>query len=209
MRCVDRSSPQPHSLMTTVRLSLLLAVLLLPLILVGCDAAGGDKATFSENSEIPPTVEYEFEYDASNQVQGRNLVEVISGSADNLDGVLRENGGFSRSSIVSASVDSVAFIQVSPPEEDERSNSKFIFTDLAGAEVFLGNDDSGVRIAQGEFEPTDRRDRVLLSVATKNVTEKIKTGSTKAFLRLETSESLKQKDIVAVKVFYKITVSGV
>jgi hypothetical protein len=195
--------------MTTVRLPLLLAVILLPLVLAGCDAAGGDTATFSENSEIPPTVEYEFEYDAGNQVQGQNLVEVTSGGADNLDEVLRVNGGFSRSSIVSASVDSVVFIQVSPPEDDERSNSKFIFTDLAGAEVFLGNDDSGVRIAQGEFEPTDRRDRVPLDVVTNNVTETIKTGSTKAFLRLETSESLSQKDIVAVKVFYKITVSGV
>ena len=210
MRCVDRSLSQPshHGFMTNNRLSLLLAALLLPFVLVGCDAAGGDTATLNATSPIPPTVEYEFEYDSNNQVSGEDLVEVTSTSADNLGNVLDENGGFSRSSVVSATVDSVKFIQ-SSPKRGQQPAPKFIFDNLLRATVFLGTSDSGVQIADDTFDPNDDADKVPLTVTTSDVTSTVKNGSTKAFLRLETDGDITRTDRVRVKVFYEITVSGV
>jgi len=106
-----------HGLMMTDRVFLLLAAFVLPLVFVGCDATGGadDTATFNvENTfrdEEPPVAEYLFEYDSDNQVDGQELVEVTSGSSDNLGDALR---GFTRSDIVSAAIDSVNFIRLSP-----------------------------------------------------------------------------------------------
>jgi hypothetical protein len=196
--------------MTNVRLSLLLAVLL-PLVLVGCDAAGGDTATFtventpSDDKVEPPIADYLFEYDSNDQVDGQELVEVVSESSDNLGDALR---GFNRSDIISARIESVNFIRVSPDSETN-SVPKFAFDNLLRATVFLGTGDSGVQIADDTFDPSDDADEVSLTVTTSDVTSTVKNGSTKAFLRLETDGDITRTDRVRVKVFYEITVSGV
>lgn len=205
--------PQVHGFMTSVRFFLLVTSILLPFVLVGCDSggatgsAGGDTAIFNANSPIPPTVEYEFEYDQNDRVDGSDFVEVTSNSTDDLEDVLDDNGGFRRSSIVSARVDSVKFSQVSP-KNNEPSAPKFVFDNLRRASVFLGTDANGAQIAEGEFDPNSDAEEVSLSRITTDVTQTIKNGSTKAFLRLEVSD-ISRKDIVDVKVFYRIKVEGV
>jgi hypothetical protein len=208
MRCVGDSLYQSHDFMTNVRPSLLLAVLL-PLVLVGCDAAGGDTATFTvENTppgedDEPPVADYLFEYDSDDQVDGQELVEVVSESSDNLGDALRK---FNRSDIVSARIESVNFIRVSPDSETS-SVPKFALDNLRRATVVLGTSDSGVQIADGTFDPNDDADEVPLTVTTSDVTSTVKNGSTKAFLRLETDGDITRTDRVRVKVFYEITVS--
>ena len=196
--------------MTTNRFFLLLAAIVLPLVFVGCDAVGGggDTATFNAGSTFPPTVVYQFEYDSSNQVAGRDLVEVVSSAADNLGDVLSDNG-FDRGTVVSARVDSVRFIQVSDPGKEGAPAPKFVFDNLLGADVFLGTDENGVQIASGNFDPNDTSEEVTLGVTTRDVTQVVKNGATRAFLRLETTGDVTRTDRVNVEVYYEITVSGV
>ncbi|PSQ97107.1 MAG: hypothetical protein BRD55_04170 [Bacteroidetes bacterium SW_9_63_38] len=193
--------------MISTRLSLLCAALLFPLVLAGCDAAGGDTATFNANTSPAPVAEYLFEYDSDDQVDGQGLVKVTSGSSDNLGDVL-QTLGFSRSSIVSAKIDSVEFIQVSNPKE-ETSTQKFVFDNLLKADVFLGTSESGLQIASGSFDPDDESEEVLLGITNKDATQVVQNGATKAFLRLGTNGDITRTDRVRAKVYYEITVSGV
>jgi len=80
---------------------------------------------------------------------------------------------------------------------------------LRRATVFLGTSDSGIQIADDTFDPSSEADVVSLQVTTSDVTSTVRNGSTKAFLRLETSGDITKTDRVRVKVFYEITVSGV
>jgi hypothetical protein len=82
-----------------------------------------------------------------------------------------------------------------------------VFDYLSGAAVFLGTDASGKRIADATFNTTQQE--IRLDVATSNVTEEIRNGSKRAFLRLTASENVPEEDVVDVTVYYRIEVEGV
>jgi len=188
---------------------LLLPVVGLALIVAGCDATGSQgTAVLNADSVEPPIVEYRFEYDSDDQVDGQNLVRVGSDGADNLDDVLRENG-FQRSDVVSARIDSVKFVRVSAKRKEGRPAPNFVFDNLLRAEVFLGTGTSAPQIAGGDFDPNDEAEEVLLGVETRNVTGVVQQGATSAFLELETSGDITRTDRVDVRVYYRIEVGGV
>jgi len=190
-------------------LLLLLPVVVGAFLVAGCDATGSQgTAILNADSVEPPTVDYRFEYDSDDQVEGQNLVRVGSDGADNLGNVLRENG-FQRSDVVSARIDSVKFIRVSAKRKEGRPASKFVFDNLLKADVFLGTSTSSPRIASGDFDPNDDAEEVLLGVETRNVTGVVQQGATSAFLQLETSGDITRTDRVDVRVYYRIEVSGV
>jgi len=193
----------------TRALLLLLSAAGLAILVAGCDATGAeDTAVLNANSVAPPTVEYRFEYESSDQVDGQNVVRVRSSGEDNLGGVLRENG-FQRSDVVSARVDSVKFVRVSAKRKEERPTPKFAFDNLLSADVFLGTSTDGTQIASGSFDPNDDADEVRLGVETANVTQVVREGATSAFLELGTSGDITRTDRVDVTVYYRIEVGGV
>lgn len=209
MRCVDRSSFQSHSLMTTVRLPLLVATLLLPLILVGCDAAGEDTLSYNSDSTIPnpPFVEYRVRYTSENVSNNGQVVEDSSNATDSLNDFFRDIG-FGRGTVVSARVDSVAIESFS----SKALRQQKVFSYLRGATIFLGaNPKTRTEIAAGEFSTI--QDRVTFSgpdLTTQDVTQEIKEGPKKAFLRLDASGgAVPSEDAIDVFVYYTITVSGI
>lgn len=182
----------------------LLATAGIVLFVVGCDAVGSEDAIILNNAnsdtDSRPTVEYTFAYDTN----GSGSIEVQSNESDDLESVL-SNAGFSRSDVVSATVDSVRLERRSSKATSTRP---YVFEYLTGATVYLGSDTNGTRIATGTFDTTDRS--VSLQVATSNVTDVIKEGRTPAFLELDTENDVPDRqDRVAVTVFYEIKVSGV
>lgn len=167
--------------------------------LTGCDSLGSSETVIlSANQDIPPTVEYDFRYSSDNVSNDGQRVDVVSESTDNLDAVLRDNG-FGRSDIISARVDSVKMERQSSPAQIRK-----VFDYLSGASVFLGSDASGPQIATRT--PLPFEERVKMEVSTSNVTDEIKSGAKKAFLRLEASDEVPSEDKIEVTVFYRIEV---
>lgn len=189
-------------------LLLLLSAAALPLLLVGCDALGGEEdtvvlTTTEDDTQLDP-VTYEFRYTQDDVENNGQRVEVASENSDNLGTMLSRNG-FDRSDVVSAQVDSVTLRrQSSPTLSGVRPK---VFDYLSGAAVFLGTDAGGTQIADDQFDTT--RQEIPLRVATSNVTAEVKEGSTQAFLQLTASGSIPQEDVVDAAVYYRIEVSGV
>lgn len=187
------------------------AVLLLAFTVVGCDASGPETVVLNANSPEPPTVEYEYRYTSDN-LNANDEVEVASQQSDNLTSVLRSNG-FDRSDVVSARVDSVTLERISAPAQDAARTRSVpepkVFQYLLGASVYLGTDDSGPRIARGQFQTEQRF--VSLPVATQNVTSIVQAGATPSFLRLEVENpsDVPNEDAVEVVVYYRLEVEGV
>lgn len=196
--------------MMTDRVFLLLAAFVLPLVFVGCDAAGGggDTATFNAGSTVPPTVEYRVRYTSENVSSNGQIVEDSSNAADNLTNILETNG-FGRGNVVSARVDSVAIESFSSASSAQQSK---VFSYLRGVTVFLGtNPGTRTEIASGQFTTT--QDRVTLSgpdLSNQNVTQAVKEGAKKVFLRLDASGgTVPSEDALDLFVYYTITVEGV
>lgn len=186
-------------------ISLLFSSVVLAVLFVGCDATGPeDTAILNADSPAPPTVEYEFRYTSENVSEDGRQVQVVSEGGDNLGSVLTQNG-FSRDDVVSARVDSVTLRRQSSPTNSGMQPKVFDY--LSGAAVFLGTDADGKRIAEDQFSTTQQK--IRLAVATSNVTEEVKEGSTRAFLRLTASENVPEQDVVDVTVYYRIEVEGV
>lgn len=168
------------------------------LVLAGCDfAAAGSTAVLNADSDIPPTVRYEFQYDPSD-VTGEGRVAVESEGTDDLGEVLSDNGGFSRGDVVAARIDSVVIERLSAPT----------FGYLTGADVHLGTSGSGPQIASGEFSTSQESAR--LSVTSPTVTGIVQRGATSAFARLDVDDPENViADRVAVVVYYRLEVEGV
>lgn len=190
---------------TRSRFPLFLGLLAVVLTLLGCDLGGSaDTAILNQNSPFPPDVTYEFEYSSDN-VQGEQI-EVVSDQTDDLAPTLLANG-FTRDDVVSARVDSVLLERLSSPTSGNARPKVFDY--LGGAEVYLGTDAAGTRIAADEFQTTDRS--VSLEVVTGDVTDIVTEGSTKAFLRLDAPNpgSVPSGDRVRATVYFRIEVEGV
>lgn len=182
----------------------------------GCDSGGPATAVLNADSPEPPTVEYAFRYTSEN-LNENDAVAVVSQASDNLTSVLQSNG-FDRSDVVSARVDSVTLERISAPTQDATSRPRAlpkpkVFQYLLGASVYLGESDSGPRIAGGQFQTSERF--VSLPVTNNpSVTSTVRAGATPSFLRLEveTPSNVPEspnEDAVEVTVYYRIEVEGV
>ncbi|GEM_PF-5795463 len=156
----------------TTRASLLLILLVVGLVLPSCDfASAGNTAILNANSTVPPTVRHRFEYEESDAAEG-GAVEVISTiESDDLDAILSRNG-FSRSDVVSARVDSVRVEPISAAS-------------LTAADLYLGIDDTGPRIAEIDFPSgappaVDRRRRSVIGA--------VKAGASRVFARFQVDD---------------------
>lgn len=180
-------------------LSLFATTIAMVVVLAGCDATGSEEtAIFNADSPFPPTVEYDFVYDADN-VNSSGQVEVTSRNEDNLTSILSDNG-FERGDVRSARVDSVVLERISLGQSTGAVPKVFRY--LTGAEVFLGADETGTRIADDNFSTEERT--VRLGGGTRDVTDVVRGGSTKAFLRLDTDEEVTEQDRVEVTVYFRI-----
>jgi len=170
------------------------------LALSACDSGGnGETLVLNANAPLPPTVEYSFSYSPDN-VGANGVVEVQSNEADALDNVFRQNG-VSRSDVVRARVDSVRLERLSGTGPAARAK---VFPYLGGADVYLGQDASGARIASSQFQTTQRI--VALDVTTRDVTAILQSGSTPAFLQLQADDpgAIPGIERVRVTVFYTV-----
>lgn len=191
------------------------SALLFMLVVAGCDAGGPTTVVLNANSPEPPTVEYAYRY-TSDDLNANDEVAVVSQTSDRLTSVLQSNG-FERSDVVSARVDSVTLERISARTQGAAARSRAlpkpkVFQYLLGASVYLGEDDSGPRIAAGQFQTSQRF--VSLPVTTQNVTSVVRTGATPSFLRLEVQDASNvpeppNEDAVEVRVYYRIELEGV
>ena len=185
--------------------SFLLSTFVLALLLAGCDATSPQSTVIlNANSPEPPTTEYTFSYDPSEA----GAITVQSQSDDNLTSTLETNG-FRRDDITSARVDSVKLERLSPKGLSRAERAVFDY--LQGATVYLGSNTDGPRIAEASFQTTDER-KISLPVQTADVTGTVKSGPTRAFLRLDTADESRpdrNRDRVRVTVYFRIEVRSV
>jgi len=182
-------------------LSLLISTAALVLLLGGCDATGpADTVILNANSPIPPTVEYSFAYETN----GNSAIGVRSDGPDDLGATLTENG-FRRADVISARIDSVRLERIS---SKATAPSEKVFDYLTGTTVYLGSDTEGQRIADASLDTTTKS--VPLPVVGSNVTNVVQSGSTPAYLQLETTNDVPDRqDRVEVTVYFRIEVQGV
>ncbi|MCS3677200.1 hypothetical protein GGP72_001117 [Salinibacter ruber] len=125
---------------TLRRGSLLIVLLAASVAWTSCDlASASNTAILNAGFDIPPTVRHRFEY-AEGEISEAGQVEMLStiASARDLDDVLSENLGASRSDVVDARIDSVQIKRINGPS-------------LKSATLFLGTSDGGARVASVEF----------------------------------------------------------
>jgi hypothetical protein len=198
--------------MTNVRLSLLIAALLLPLVLIGCDATGGDTIVLNttEDDAQLDSIEYSFRYRPDEVNDG--TVEVVSekeddpGVADTIDDLLSRNG-FSRADIVSAKVVEAILIRRSDPSSSSLPKV-FQYLDQGKIEAFLGDNFSGKPFAEKEIQSTDKK--IPLDILNGgDVTTEMKSGTERVSLRLSVTSNVSQEDAVDVRLAYQIEVRGV
>lgn len=161
------------------------------LALTSCDlASAGNTAILNANSSIPPTVRHRFEY-TQDQLSVGSMIE-----SEDLGEILTQNG-FSRGDIVSARVDSV---RVEPVSTES----------LSAAEMYLGTDASGPRIASVEFQPDQPSPAVDASGA--SVTGAVKAGASETFGQFSVEDPSNIPTgggVVRAVVYYRVEVEGV
>ncbi len=176
---------------TIAHASLLLVLLAGGLVLTSCDlASAGNTAILNADSAIPPIMRHRFEY-SQGELSVMSTVE-----SEDLGDILAQNG-FSRSSVVSARVDSVLVDPVST-------------VSLSRAEIYLGTDANGPRIASVQFQPDQPSPTV--DPTTTTVTGAVKSGDTKTFAQFsveDPSDIPSGGGVVRATVYYRIEVEGV
>ncbi|WP_263792401.1 hypothetical protein [Salinibacter sp.] len=180
----------------TLRRGPLLIVLLAASVAwTSCDlASAGNTAILNSDSSIPPTVRHRFEY-AEGEISEAGQVEVVSTvtSSSDLDDVLSENLGASRSDVVDARIDSVRIERVSAPS-------------LRDADVFLGADAECPRVAQVTSFP-DGASFVVDDTSTP-VLEAVRNDEVRTLYGRFGLESAGDGAVQA-KVYYRLKVEGV
>lgn len=181
----------------------LFSIVLLAFVLAGCDATGSsDTVILNESSPTPPTVEYTFEYTPDDVNQGGEVV-VTSDGSDDLGTVLQDNG-FSRSNVVSASVDRVELFGRSP-----QGSSAKIYNYVRRAQIYFPESASSP-VAEGEISTPDGPAQVSLDVTNGEVTEAVKEGAQRALLRMDTQQGgFSELYRAEARVYFRIELEGV
>ena len=155
-----------------LRIALLFGLLVAPLVLTSCDlASAGNTLILNADSAVPPVVRHRFEYTQDDAAESGE-VEVLSMiESDDLGEILTTNG-VNRNQVVSARVDSVRVRRVSAPA-------------LTAADLYLGVDASGPRIAQVQFSSGSMSE---VDRTTRTVTGAVKGGEDTVFARFDVDD---------------------
>ncbi|MCS3938134.1 hypothetical protein GGP84_000734 [Salinibacter ruber] len=180
---------------TLRRGSLLIVLLAASVAWTSCDlASASNTAILNAGFDIPPTVRHRFEY-AEGEISEAGQVEMLStiASARDLDDVLSENLGASRSDVVDARIDSVQIKRINGPS-------------LKSATLFLGTSDGGARVASVEFS-SDGASSAVDGTSDERVREAVRNGIQKLYGRFELESA--GDGAVRATVYYRLEVEGV
>lgn len=189
-----------------------LALPLLVVILVGCDATGGGETiTLNNNTGLEP-IEYTFEYSRDDESDGQISVSVRPDeSSPSLEALLRDQAAASLSDIVSARVTQVRIRSVSTTTSATGIVPK-VLPYIATTEVYLGGT-AGAPIAREQDVPTTVGNSFIdmgLSDGAEDVTEAARNGRPEATLvfDVEDPSSVGNPDRVAIEISYSIQVAS-
>ncbi|MCS3704181.1 hypothetical protein [Salinibacter ruber] len=179
---------------TLRRGSLLIVLLAASVAWTSCDlASASNTAILNADSSIPPIVRHRFEY-AEGEISETGQVEVLSTvtSSSDLDDVLSENLGASRSDVVDARIDSVRIKRINGPS-------------LRDADVFLGTDAEGPRVAQVTSFPDGAS--FVVDDTPRSVTAAVRSGARRLYGRFGLERP--RDGVVRARVYYRLEVEGV
>ncbi len=175
---------------TLIRTSVVLGLLAAGLVLTSCDlASAGNTAILNANSTIPPIVRHRFEYTGDDVTDGGQVEALSSLQSDDLDAILSENLGASRTDVVSARVDSVSVERLS--------------TNTLSGVLYLGTDAGGPRIANVQLDSGEET-----TARNTRVTDAVKSGQERVFAEFDAEDSSSGGMVRAV-VYYQLEVEGI
>ncbi len=192
--------------------SLLLSSVVVGLLLVGCDTAGGEETiTLNNNTGLEP-IGYTFEYSQDDEQNGQISVSTRPDrDSPSLEELLRDQVAASLSDIVSARVTQVRIRSVSTTNSAKGLVPK-VLPYIVTTEVYLGGT-SGAPIAREQDVPTTVGNSFIemgLSDGADDVTSVVKEGRPEATLEFDVEDrsDVGNPDRVAVEISYSIEVSG-
>ncbi len=189
-------SPLPHGLQGLV-------VLLAVTLIVGCDSGSSSEPIVLNDPLNPTETTFEFEYSADDVSNG--VLEVTSTARDQLSSVISAYG-YSRSDVVSATVEAVTMERISIEQPAVRPK---VFTYLATADFYLGTSTSAPLIGTLDPVPPDDNEVDMDIGPGTNVTSQVQGGATNALLVLDLGEGGQVSsggDRVGVTVEFRIEV---
>ena len=159
-----------------------LGMLVMALILAGCDSSGSGSEPIVLSDPLNPTeTTFEFEYAADDVSNG--VLEVTSTASDQLASVISAYG-YGRNDVVSARVEAVTMERISLGQSAVK---KKVFDYLAAASVYFGASTSAPLIAAMDPLPVDTEVSMTLGPGT-DVTSQVRGGATNALLVLDLGE---------------------
>ena len=188
-------SPLPHGLQGLV-------VLLAVTLIVGCDSGSSSEPIVLNDPLNPTETTFEFEYSADDVSNG--VLEVTSTARDQLSSVISAYG-YSRSDVVSATVEVVTMERISIGQPAVRPK---VFDYLATADFYFGTSTSAPLIGALDPVPPNAEVDMNLGPGT-NVTSQVQGGATNALLVLDLGEGGQVSsggDRVGVTVEFRIEV---
>jgi len=163
-----------------------LIALLLVVALPGCDSGGGGGGeTIVLSDPLNPT-EASFEFTYTEDQLSNGEITVASEEQDGLSQVISAYG-FRRSDVVSARVEEVKLERISAPNPSSTQLVTKVFNYLSKVDVYLGTSTEAPLIGTRQPIPSDQE--VTLDLGPdRDVTNQVKSGPTKALLRLSISD---------------------
>lgn len=158
-----------------------LGLLVSAFLLIGCDSGSSEPIVL--NDPLNPTeATFEFAY-SENDLSG-GVIQTTSLGRDQLSGVLSAYG-YSRSDVVSATVEAVAMERISAAQPSAQPK---VFNYLTAAEVYFGGSTSAPLIAALEPVPFNTEVNMNLGSDT-NVTSQVQGGAINALLMLDVGDA--------------------
>ncbi len=157
-----------------------LGILLSAVLLAGCDSGSSEPIVL--NDPLTPT-EATFEFAYSEADLSGGVIQATSLARDQLSNVI-STYGYSRSDVVSATVEEVTMERLSAAQPSAQPK---VFNYLAAAEVYFGSSTSAPLIAVLDPVPFNTEVSMDLGPGT-NVTSAVQGGATNALLVLDVGD---------------------
>ncbi|MFO8233606.1 MAG: hypothetical protein R6U20_13225, partial [Longimonas sp.] len=180
-------------------------LLVVALLLVGCDDTGTEGDTIIIGSDADP-VEFEFEFEpfSADDVSSEGTITLTSTNTDDLGSQIQEFAGASRSEVVSAEVRLVQLERLT--DNFSETIQPKVFSYLGSARVFYGASVDAQPIASST--PISDEPEIELSLDNDDITEVVRGGAQPLTLELEVNDPslIGSSDEVEITVRYRIEV---